>query len=194
MIPSDVEILNIVSHPVARDYSYIMYAICLLRKNRSCFWARCSSTHSVGKLTARRESSFRADAIIASRKSKSRKLCCPIIDRELTRSSIDLAISTALIQSIVIWRSAVRRKPQFWSWLSSFEIPSCQKMHFRNRNSLTIHHTILKMGSTSMIQHSTSTLEVRWSIDVFNDSLLNSLSFPCTISFSCCFGSIESQF
>ena len=50
----------------------------------------------------------KADAIIVSRISKSGKLECLAIDRDVTSSSIDLAISTSLIQSIVTRGSAVR--------------------------------------------------------------------------------------
>ena len=61
-------------------------------------------------LTACYEAPCLADAIIASSMSRSRKSCYPEVDRDVISSSIGSAISTSLIQSIVIWGTAVRRQ------------------------------------------------------------------------------------
>ena len=49
-----------------------------------------------------RMSFFKVDAIIALSSSKSGNLCCPVIDRDVTSSSLDLATSTSLIHSTLI--------------------------------------------------------------------------------------------
>ena len=96
-----------------------MYALCLLRKNRSEFRARCSST-----LTLFRtwmwvlRSFFNADAIIASSISNSWKSCCSTIDRDVISSSIDFAVPTSFgSRSIEIWGSV--RQQQMKRNLSS---------------------------------------------------------------------------
>ena len=53
--------------PAARKYSQIIHAICPPRKNRSYFWARCSSTfHFLRNWTCELRSFFNEDAIITS--------------------------------------------------------------------------------------------------------------------------------
>ena len=68
---------------------------------RPCFFKHAALQHLLfsGNVTACWEAFFKADAIIASIISKSGK----------SFSSIDYAISTSLIESIVIWGSAVLR-------------------------------------------------------------------------------------
>ena len=105
---------------------------CLLRRIRSCFWARCSSTLALfQKFDCVLRSFFKTDAIIESSMSKSRKSCCLVIDRDVISSSIDFAISTSLNQSSrVIWGSAVRRTSsvlnstfQLWNAIESGNFP-----------------------------------------------------------------------
>ena len=88
---------------------------------------------------------------------------CPVIDRDVTSSSIDLAISTSLIQSIVtavrVQTSVLKLIFQLWNSMESGKFP---KILLRNRNSRIIQRTTMRISSTSLIQHSTSTLEVRW--------------------------------
>ena len=63
----------------------------------------------------------------------------------------------------------------------------CQ-MQFPNRKSRVINHTTVRISSTSMIQHTTSTFEVTWS-----RQRIQPFSFRSTLS-PCCIGSISSQF
>ena len=63
------------------------------------------------------------------------------------------------------------------------------KIQFWNRISRIIHHTIVRISSTSMIQHTTSTLELRWS-----NRRVQRFSFRFTLSFPCCFGCARPQF
>ena len=161
-----------------------MYTICLRRKNRSCFWARCSSTlASFRKFECVLRSFFTADAITASIISKSGK-SLSIIDREVISSSIDFAISTSLLQTVVIWGSAVLRRTSVLKL--TFQLPkfhrvrNFSKIPLRSRNSWIIHHTIVKRSSTSLIQHATSTLEVMW-----RNCRIQRFSYHFTISFSC---------
>ena len=121
--------------PVERTYSSSMYAICLPRKNRSVFWARCSSTLTLfRKVDCVLISFLEADAIIASSTSKSRKSFF-IIDRDVLCSSIDLAISISLIQSMVTWGSAVRTQtsiPKFDFQLWNSRVRKISMIPFRN--------------------------------------------------------------
>ena len=132
---------------------------------------------------------FKADAIIASSISKWRKLCCPVIDRDVTSSSIDLATSPSLIHSTVTWGSAVRRqtsvlKLTFQLW-SSKKVWTFSKILLCNRNTRIIHHKNVRISSTSMIRNSIPPLEVKWL------SRRNQW-FPFHIS-PCCLWNIRSQ-
>ena len=167
-----------------------MYAICLPRENRSCFCARCSSTLTlIRKCDCVLRSFFKADAIIASSISKSRK-SFTTIDRDVISSSIDFAISTSLIQSKVIWRSAALRQTSVdFPALKFQRVRKFSKTPSRNRNSPIIHHTIVRISSTNVVQHTTSSLEVRW-----RNWRLQRFSFHFTISFSWRVDSIRSEF
>ena len=81
-----------------------MCEICLPRKNRSYFWARCSSTHILFKnWMCELRIFFDADAIITSSISQSWISVLPRIDCDVLDSSIDFALSTSVIHDIVIW-------------------------------------------------------------------------------------------
>ena len=128
-----------------------MHAICLPRKNRSEFWARCSSTLALFlKFDCVLWSFSKAEAIIALSISKSRKLGCPV-NRFSNLNFFDPEHSDLRIGcSISNLSSEVHRVRQ------------CSKIPFRKRKSRIIHHTSVRISFTSMIQHSTYTLEVRW--------------------------------
>ena len=104
-----------------------MYEICLPRKNRSYFWARCSSTHILFKnWMCELRIFFNADAIITSSISQSGKSVLPRIDCDVLDSSIDLL--SQLLWSMTSWveDSLSSHKLQSWNWLSSFQIPWSQ--------------------------------------------------------------------
>ena len=106
-----------------------MYAVSLPRKNRSCFWARCSSTLTLfRKCTCVLRIFSNADAIIASSISKSGNRFVSTIDRDVISSSIDFAISTSLIQSFVTWGWAVFRQTSSLKLVFQLEIPWVQEI------------------------------------------------------------------
>ena len=126
-----------------------MYAICLPRRNRSEFWARCSSTLALFRnFDCVLISFFIADAITASSISKSWSLGCPVIDRDVTSWSIDLSISTCLIQ-----HSDLRMRCPYTNFSSEVDLPALKfqrvkkvsKISFRNRNPRIIHHTTVRI-------------------------------------------------
>ena len=67
-------------------------------------------------------------------------------------------------------------------------VKNFSKTPFGNRNSWIIHHTTLRISSTSMIQHSASTLEVRRL-----NRRIQRFSFPLSF-FPCCLCKIMPQF
>ena len=107
--------------------SQIMYEICLPRKNRSYFWARCSSTHILFKnWMCELRIFFNADAIITSSISQSGYL----FSQELIAmcSIRQLTLLSQLLWSMTSWfeDSLSSHKLQSWNWLSSFQIPWSQ--------------------------------------------------------------------
>ena len=99
---------------------------------------------------------FKADAIIASSTSESGKLCCPVIDRDVTSSSIALATWISLIHSMKTWGSAVRiqnfSSEIKLSALKFHRVRELSKIPFRTGNSRMIHHTNVRISSFSVIQ------------------------------------------
>ena len=96
---------------------------------------------------------MKADAIIAWKKSG--KLGCPI-DRSHCHKFVNWC---GLRQSTMIWGSAGRGQTPVVKWI--FQLWSSRQAIFqvpyRNENSPTIHHTPVRISSTSMIGHTTST-------------------------------------
>ena len=144
--------------PVARKNSKIMYAMSLPRKNWSEFSAAALRHFLLfGSWTACQHASSRLTQSSLWSKSKSGKLGCLVIDRNITSLSKDLAISTSLTQSTIIWGSAGQRTNPS----SEVDFPALKfqrvrlfsKIPFRNENSPTIHHTPVRISSTSMIGH-----------------------------------------
>ena len=71
---------------------------------RSYVWARCSLTRTLlRKCICVLRIFFKADANHRIKHIEIGKSVRPIIDRDVTSRSIDLSISTSLIQCIVIW-------------------------------------------------------------------------------------------
>ena len=140
--------------PVARKKSQIMQAIYLPRTNRSYVWARCSST-----LTPLRKYTLEiifcsANAIFASSVSKSGNLALQLA-ATFKRSSVDFAISTSLIQDIVIvgcdefaHDSVLKLTLQHGRSTDSRIFP---EMQFRDWMSRIFRHTILRVSSSSTI-------------------------------------------
>ena len=96
---------------------------------------------------------FNADAIITSSISLSGKSVRSTFDRDVMSLQIDVAISTSMIQSIVIWGSAVLKRASvlkltFQLWNSTH---SGNSLKFYG-NSRINHHTIVRITSTSKIQ------------------------------------------
>ena len=145
-----------------------MCAICLSGTNRSCCGARGSSRLTLfRKCTCVLRIFFNAEAIIASSMSKPGQFC-PVIDRDLIRSLRAFAISTSLIQSMVIWGSAVFWLTsalvfQLWNSVESGNVPR-------------FHSTIEIVGSKQVpaVWDSIPLLLWKWgaTVDVFNESLL----------------------
>ena len=116
------------------------------------FWARCSSTLSLLRKRTCWRSFFNADAIKTSSISYSEKSLRPVIDCDVIRSSIDFAMSTSLIQCIVMWGHADSARTsvfgfcfcffqltfQPWNSNESGNFPRC----ISESGNLVIHHTM----------------------------------------------------
>ena len=182
MSPSYIEILDIVILQIHSEqlceYLYCFHKLWLYgNTRRSCpqfvFLVRIGWNF---ELAARRHLLFsevwlRVDKLLQGRRIlrikhvEIRKIRVPCY-RNVTSSSIDLAISTSLIQSIVTWGSTVRLQTSVlkvdFPALKFHKVMKFSKVPFRTKNSRVIHHTIVRISSTSMTYHSTSTLEVNW--------------------------------
>ena len=127
---------------------------------------------------------------IASSTPRSGKSVRPTIDRDVISSSTDLAISTSLMQCMVIGCSQTNLSPEVdFPAVKFHRVRKCSKIQVRNRNSRIIYHTTVRISSTSMIQHATSSWEVGW-----RNRRIQRFSFHFTLSSPCSSGSVRPQF
>ena len=141
-----------------------MYEICLLRKNRSYFWARCSSTHILFKnWMCELRIFFNADAIITIQHFTIWEICSHKNWLRCTRF-VNWLCSLNFCDP---WHRDLRIRCLRTNFSLEIDFPAfkfhgvreCCKMQLRDWKSRVLHHTTVRISSTSMTWNSISTVE-----------------------------------